>query len=282
MGDHDDDDDDDRDDRRGRAPRLTFPLPKEEILKGQVRAIGQSPVTVGVGVAAVLLAPVTLGVASLGLLAGLGWYWKRRMPELEEEVIADLVEERNAAQDKDLNRSAKTLRRYKRYDDANRLRRFIAMKRDIEEAMHACPKLDGDEVKLEHLVDTLCFEVRDELFRIADLHYALKKRRKRISSEKEASMKESIAQLDARVGEAYETLKAARANLEGLVGVEAPAKGGSETNPVLDGAIAKLREETELARRVRERIEADMAAELAPWELSESGVVADSGTALRE
>ena len=108
--------------------------------------------------------------------------------------------------------------------------------------------------------------MRDELFRIADIHYALRKRRKRLSEERVAAMRADLEALDGRVKQAYDTLLEARNNLVGLVGAHLPPDAGKQKTPALETTIAALREETRLARRVQERIEADMAAALPPWD----------------
>ena len=61
------------------------------------------------------LRPAVAAIGTLGILGGLGWFWKRRLPAVEDEVVAGLVAERNAAQDAADRELAEAAQDYRRY-----------------------------------------------------------------------------------------------------------------------------------------------------------------------
>ena len=116
---------------------------------------------------------------------------------------------------------------------------------------------------MDKLVDFLCFEVSDELERIADIRSTLKRGRMHMGAAQVASLKGCEDDLAGRVEHAHQTLSERHLNL-GTILDPLEANVLQSSNSGLDGTIAKLKEETFIAQRVRRRIEADYGAEIVP------------------
>ena len=249
------------------SERSTFPLPTKELAEELWKEVRHAPtfwIPLALPFAGAFLG--WLG-AALGLAVGAFW-WKRQWPGWLAKVQAEVIEERNEDEHEALRKQVKTLARFRCDDLADSLERFVRLKKEIERSIHRSPgELTSSKVETEKLVDALCFEVADELRRIADIRYTLKKRKKRrLSEEKVRELKASEDQLRDRVEHAHETLKEMHANLRVVLD---PVNVAPERSSALEETIAKLKEETAIARRVRERIERDNAADL----LSEMSVL---------
>ena len=85
----------------------------------------------------------------------------------------------------------------------------------------------------------------------------LRKSGAHFSPDKRLALEESQAQLQQRIDAAYSALAAMHNQLESILNPHEPMMAA---NTDLDALIARVREEAEVARRVRERIEADHLA----------------------
>ena len=246
--------------------RSTFPIPKQVLASELGKRMARMPATwlplLGIAIGG-LLGSVLGGGIILATLIASGLYWKARWPRLRASVIEDWVEEHNDDQNDALYRTVKLLDKYKCDDLADTLKRFLRLKKAIEGGLHDSGELTAEKEEMETLVDSLCFEVADELRRVSDIRYSLKKdrKRKRLSQETATSLRESEDQLMERVAHAEQTLSEMHTHLDTILNPLTPSLAAS-ANPALDETIAKLKEETTIARRVRQRIETDYAAEI--------------------
>ena len=244
--------------------RSTFPIPTKELLKEIWKEVKRDPMTwapiAGVGVGAIVGSSFGL-ILVAGALVGGGLYWKTRWPKLKAKASAEWIEEHNEDQNDYLYRHVKQLKRYKCYDLSDSLKRFIYLKKHIERGLHQSGELSPQKEEMETLVDSLCFEVSDELQRISDIRYTIKKGRKRLSKEKVSSLRASEEELGDRVDHAHQTLSEMHANLQTILDPLGEQVSES-SNPKLDDTITRLKEETFIAKRVRQRIEADYGAEI--------------------
>ncbi|MGJ8726709.1 MAG: hypothetical protein ACSHYB_19340 [Roseibacillus sp.] len=234
----------------------TFPIPKDKILIEKSKAIASSPLTwvaaVGAIVALALL-PNLYGLAiATGVIFGTAALWKKRMPQIEDGIVAALIESSNKAQTRSLKKGVEQLKDWDYEDYADQLTEILALKKQVEGTIHSqTPRTSTDE-SIESLVDTLCNEVSRDLFKMADINYTLRKKRKRLSDQQKKEMRSDQEELGERVKQATLALKEAHAQLALTTGKRIPDKGD---NPLLDQTIERLREESALAQRIRARIE---------------------------
>ena len=244
--------------------RSTFPIPSKELLKEIWKRMKRHPMTwipvAGLGGGALIGSALGFLVAAGAMLGG-GLFWKTRWPQLKAKASAKWAEEHNEDQNDNLYRHVKQLKRYKCYDLSDSLKRFIYLKKHIERGLHESGELTEQKDEMEKLVDSLCFEVSDGLVRIADMRYTLTKGRRRPGLAQVASLKGCEDDLVARVEHAHQTLAALHLNL-GTILDPLGANASPSSNSDLDGTIAKLKEETLIAQRVRRRIETDYGKEI--------------------
>lgn len=246
-------------------PKNTFPIDPGDTRSVQLRAVSRSPSSWVGAVAALgslIFLPLWVGVPCVGaILGGLAWYWRGRWGRLEEAAERHVIARSNAEQDQSLARGIKQLREWDYDDYAGTLSRILDLKQVIEAGIHRQPvRLSADE-EVEKLVDTLCAEVRADLFKMADIRYTLhrRKRRRRLSRERVRELEEALAEMGERVSRAVAVVDETRAQLSDVIG---PIETDLGANPVLDDAIARLKEETRFAKRVRERIQSTMDPDL--------------------
>lgn len=257
----------------------TFPIPREEILWRKLKKIGASPVTWGAGLAAlasVLIVP-SLGVGLLvgaGILGGAGWFWKKRLPEIEEAVVKEIIAGSNRTQDQTLSRAVTQLQKWDCEDYAKQLNGILSLKRQVEFAIHSQDPRTSIDENVESLVDTLCNEVSRDLFKMADIRYTMRKKRKRLPESVKDEMRADQRELGDRVEQAQAALKDVETQLMKLTGKTIPDQGD---NPVLDRTIKRLREEADLASRIRARIDNSFGAELESCEEEEPATTTYSG-----
>ncbi len=233
----------------------TFPVNKRALLRGKLQAVGRSPITWG-GLAVAMGAAVMLPSIPAFLLGGTALgaaiaYWKHRLPAVDAAVRAALIEDSNEDQNDALSRGIRQLRKWKCDDYADTLASFLERKKAMESALQQHSLRTPADEAVETLADTLCNEVSRDLFKMADIRYTLRKRRKRLSREQRSRMTHDQEELAARVDDALKALKDAQTHLQAQGTSQAHDPGA---NPVLDHTIDRLREEAIIAKRVRERI----------------------------
>jgi len=229
--------------------RSTFPLNEAAIARQALRSILLDPITwvplvPAVAASTIFDVPAIIALA-LGaiVIGGLGVYWRTRWSGIVQELRRKSIAEHNRAQDAILAAAADELRMQPAPDYAHRLEQFIKIKREVEQRLHEDGTVTPQKIQLEQLIDSLCFGVRDQLSALA---------------QKEANGEpvDRAAAL-ARVDAAFETLKTTVSELDTILG-PTDAPGGADAS--IEEITRRLREETEIARRVQARLRAEETA----------------------
>jgi hypothetical protein len=224
--------------------RSTFPLDEHDILRTAVRKVLGDPITW------VPLLPVVAAytifdvpgfiVAGMGgvVVGGLGLYWRVQWDGLTASLRQKMIADHNAAQNALLRDAAKKMRSAGARTEAKLLDRFIELKAQVESRLHAGGVLTQQKMQMDQLVDSLCFGVRDQLCGLAGL-----------GNSPEAIPPEKV---HSQVAAALATLEGTVGELDVILGPgEAPA---GLADGSLDEVMRRLREESEIARRVQARL----------------------------
>jgi hypothetical protein len=231
--------------------RSTFPLDEKALAR---RALGQilgDPVTwvpLLPGVAAYTLfdVPLLLALAlEAVVLVGLAFYWRGRWSGMMDTLRRNHIREHNRLQDAMLAASVNSIRAAGAVDYANRLAQFLQIKREVEQRLHEeGTTINAQKIQLERLVDSLCFGVRDELLAQVE--------KKKDQHENPADRHATMARVDA----ALATLQSTVAELDTILEPMGLA-GNGDPGESIEQLTQRLREETEIARRVQARLRAD-------------------------
>jgi hypothetical protein len=240
--------------------RSTFPLDEPAIFRSAMREILTHPITWAPFVPVVAaytvfdvpwLISAAFGAAVFVAVAG---YWRGQWRGLTDGLRHKMIDEHNRAQNVFLSAGADELRQAGSRDYAKQLEDFVTIKGQIEHRLHEDGTITGQKIQIEQLVDSLCFGVRDQLTALA----------RRENGSELADCDESLSQVSA----ALETLRSTLAELDTILG-PSDAPGGA-ANASLEEVTRRLREEAEIARRVRARLRqteiADSPAEPRPLE----------------
>jgi len=207
------------------------------------------------------IGPFLFGVLCLGVTVGVAFYWRGHHLKLENQIIAALIAESNAVQDQAL---AGTMARLKSAGYANHtetLGRFLHQKQRIEAALlQSATTSPGARQEIETLVDKLVFGVADQLTRVAELSDRLDRPAVPLTPDRQKGLEQNRREISNQIREAWETLGETWDQLGSLLAPGDGLDGIDATHSGLDSAIAKLRHEQEIARRVRERMNADFEA----------------------
>jgi len=174
------------------------------------------------------------------VLGGVGAYWRKQWSGITGKLRRESIAEHNRLQDLLLKKSADDFQPAKETSFARKLEQFRIVKRKVEARLHEDGEITAQKIQLEQLVDSLCFGVRDQLEAV------LLREQKGEEVDRETAL--------AQVEDAYRTLQATVAELDTMPG-PAVAPGGT-TNASIEEITRRLREETEIARRVQARLRA--------------------------
>ncbi len=227
--------------------RSTFPLNDAAIAREAFRQILLDPITwvpLVPAVAAYTIfgaSALIAGALELMVLGGVGAYWRRQWSGLVEVLRRKKIADHNRAQNAILGAAADELRLSGATNDAQRLEQFVEIKREVEQRLHEDGTLTVQKVQLEQLIDSLCFGVRDQLSTLAHKE----------KNDEPVDRKATLARVDA----AFETLKTTVTELDTILG-PADAPGGA-SDASIEEITRRLREETEIARRVQARLRAN-------------------------
>jgi hypothetical protein len=231
--------------------RSTFPLDEAAISRAALRQILTDPITwvplvPAVAAYTIFNLPPLLALALCGLvLAAIATYWRRHWASITEPLRRQAVTENNRAQDAILKAAADELRGARETLLAQKLDQFLGVKRQVEARLHEDGRLTPQKIQLEQLVDSLCFGVRDQL-------QALRAR----EAKGEKGDRTSVLH---QVDEAFQTLQTAVSELDAILGPDASPTGACDAS--LEEVTRRLREETEIARRVQARLRAQEPAD---------------------
>ena len=227
--------------------RSTFPLNDAAIARQALRQVLLDPITwvplvPAVAAYTIFDVPAFISLAfGAVVLGGVGAYWRKRWSGIMEELRRKKITDHNRAQNAILAAAADELRLAGSASYAQKLEEFIEIKRGVEQRLHEDGVITSQKVQLEQLIDSLCFGVRDQLSTLAQ------KEKNREPIDRKAALK--------RVDEAYETLRTTVSEIDTILG-PADAPGGASSASI-EEVTRRLREETEIARRVQARLRAE-------------------------
>ncbi len=227
--------------------RSTFPLNEAAISRQALRQILTDPITwvpLVPAVAAYTIFDVS-AVLSLGfgavVLGGVGVYWRKQWAGMTARMRREAIDEHNRLQDVLLKKSADDFQAAKENGFARKLEQFRIVKKKVEMRLHEDGEITAQKIQLEQLIDSLCFGVRDQLEGV------LGRERQGEEVDRDAAF--------AQVEEAYRTLQTTVAELDTILGPTVTP--GGATNASIEEITRRLREETEIARRVQARLRAE-------------------------
>lgn len=226
--------------------RSTFPLNESEITRkalGKVLTdpISWVPLIPAVAAYTIFDVPAALALSLCAIvLCGVGAYWRKQWSGIADGLRRQAITDHNRAQDAILKAATDEFRLAKETACAHKLEQFRAVKQKVEQRLHEDGEITAQKIQLEQLVDSLCFGVRDQLQALA-----LKER-----NGEPVDRKAVLAQVDAAFG----TLQSTVAELDIILGpTDAP---GGARNATIEEITQRLREETDIARRVQARLRA--------------------------
>ncbi len=239
----------------------TFPLDKSLIRRFRWKKILRSPVTWAVGIGVLTLGTIAgLRVPGLSFLAGVAAvglfkFWQSKNGELEADAIQEIIRTSNAQQDAELTRIVNELHAHHQDAYATCLGKFLLLKQHIEQALHAEGKLTRRAEELEVLVDRLCSAVCSQLTQIVRVNQRLPGVLTSSNPKHLEAVQNAISDAQGRIRHAYtalyETAQSVTATDPDTSRLITRANNDSV---VMDRLIEKLREENEIAQRVKERL----------------------------
>ena len=226
---------------------------------GKWRARLLSPVTWGV-VAATLAAswylryrPRLILLIIIVAVIGLAYYWRVKGKALTRRIVKQETRRNSNAQNRELCERARQLERRHAGDLAITLCRFSELKKEIDEEVHRGAELPDSAGDVNQLAEELCFGVADELDRLAHVQGRLARPALQLTEEQTGKLKAMQRDLVQRISDAYESLSETRMNLDAILRPSSLDLPQRKTQ--LADTVMKLREESEIARRVRERLD---------------------------
>lgn len=241
----------------------TFPLDEKELRSRKFSATIGHPLTWIVPLAVFLVPLVLMRGHPIGLvsglvagtvaLAGMLLYWRGRGAAVDQRVVRKLIDERHREQDRLLNESIASLRSAGHDNYASTLERFVAMKQTLTARLHADGELTAKKMELNNLVDTVCFQVRDQLDDVVKLEapYSIRTGETVTDAAKE-QMTAARRNILTQVVDAFETLEQTNENLDQILHPEIldPDQARRRAD-VLQSAIDSLQQESKVASTVK-------------------------------
>ena len=250
-----------------RVPSIfRLPIAEEEIQTQKWLARLSSPVTWAVygalGLLLYLLKPmwwISVILVAVTTLA-LWYYWRLTGSALEKRILKRVIKKSNLKQEDAMTDRLERLRKSRASDLAITLVKFVELKREIEQEIASgddVPEAAGD---VEAMVDALCFGVADELDDLAQVQGRLARPDLQIAEAQKSELENHQRELVSGISQAYKTLRETRYNLDAILhptSLDLPKR-----EKELGDVVLRLKEETEIAKRVRQRLDqASMKAE---------------------
>jgi hypothetical protein len=241
--------------------RPTFPLDKQLIQRYRWKNWLRSPLTwgtlaVALGAAVVARIPLPGMAVLLGTaIGGLTAYWKSQTAKLDAEAVSAIIKASNEQQDIELQRIMDELRADGHHQYSVCLGKFLLLKQHIEEYLHEDGALTKRKQQIEVLVDGMCHAICDQLTRLTRLHNQLSSVLTSGNPEKLAQLRNEIDDSHKLVMDGYSAIYSTAENLGAMLqpGVTTTSREEQESQ-VMDRLIEQLQEETEVAKRVHERL----------------------------
>ncbi|MDA7525570.1 hypothetical protein N8525_00255 [Verrucomicrobiales bacterium] len=246
--------------------KFRFPIAEEEIQTRKWLARLSSPVTWAVygalGLLLYILKPlwwISLILVAVTTLA-LWYYWRLTGKALGRRILKQVIKESNLKQEDAMSQRLKRLRKSRASDLAITLGKFAELKREIEEEISGGDDVPVSAADVEAIVDALCFGVADELDALAQVQGRLARPDLQITDEQKSELEDHQRELVSGISQAYKTLRETRYNLDAILhptSLDLPKR-----DQELGDVVLRLKEETEIAKRVRQRLDqASMKAE---------------------
>ena len=190
----------------------------------------------------------------------LWYYWRLTGKALGRRILKQVIKESNLKQEDAMSQRLKRLRKSRASDLAITLGKFAELKREIEEEISGGDDVPVSAADVEAIVDALCFGVADELDALAQVQGRLARPDLQITDEQKSELEDHQRELVSGISQAYKTLRETRYNLDAILhptSLDLPKR-----DQELGDVVLRLKEETEIAKRVRQRLDqASMKAE---------------------
>ena len=243
-----------------RAPsNYRLPIAEEEILRRKWIARLSSPTTWAVyaalGLVLYFLKPAWWIIAMLVVATTLAlwWYWRVTGAALEKRILKNVITKSNLQQEDAMTQRLEGLRKRRADDLAITLGKFAELKHEIEQEVTKSAEIPEAASDVEAMVDELCFGVADQLDDLAQVQGRLARPELQISDDQKISLEDLQRELVTSISQAYTTLKETRYNLDAILHpntLDLPKRSAQ-----LGDVVVRLKEETEIAKRVRHRLD---------------------------
>lgn len=239
--------------------KYRLPIAEEEIQTRKWLARLSSPVTWAVYAALALLLFLLKPdwwisvLLVLGTTLALWYYWRLTGAALEKRILKRVITKSNLKQEDAMTERVERLRKSRASDLAITLGKFAQLKREIEQEITKGEDVPATAGDVEAIVDALCFGVADELDDLAQVQGRLARPDLQISEEQQRELEDHQRDLVTGISQAYQTLRETRYNLDAILhptSLDLPKR-----DQALGDVVLRLKEETEIAKRVRQRLD---------------------------
>ena len=230
----------------------TFPLDAAEIRKLKRQLIWRSPRLLAMRTFA-NLAGVLLPRSDFA--SDMKASWTESDDELTARVVQGLIARSNAGQDEKIRQLMRNLNGVGKWQYAISLGKILMLKQHIESDLHRDSRLTERKKEIEILVDSLCQEVCQEIYEIANLNDQLSEILVSGEQSRLDELTERVSKGHSRIMQSYSTLAGTANKLTVVLepGTERPDAAQRKTSE-LDRLIEVLREENEVAQAVDRRM----------------------------
>ena len=243
---------------RRSSSKYRLAIAEEEILQKKWLARLSSPVTWSVYAVLVLailvIKPVWWVAVLLALVTTLGlwYYWRLTGAALEKRILKRVIANSNLKQEDEMSRRMRSLQENRAGDLAITLGKFVEMKKEIEAEITRGEDVPTAAAQVETMIDELCFGVADQLEDLAQVQGRLARPDLQLVKGKRDELKDSQRDLVTTISQAYKTLTNTRYNIDAILHplkLDVPKRDAE-----LDSVVDRLREENEIAKRIRNRL----------------------------
>jgi len=181
--------------------------------------------------------------------------WNEMEEELTARVVRQLVNESNVSQDEEIRKLMRNLNGVGKWQYAISLGKILLLKQRIESDLHRGSKLTERKKEVEILVDSMCNEVCQEIFDIAQLNDQLSEILTSGDQGRLDELTDRVSTGHTRIMRAYATLSGTSEKLTDVLepGTERPDVTQRKKSE-LDRLIEVLREENEVSQAVQQRM----------------------------
>ena len=234
----------------------TFPLDATKIRKLKREAIWRSPRKLAIRA----LANVSrMLIPTSDFSTDMRDAWSEIDDELTARVMQDMIQESNVGQDEEIRKLMRNLNGVGKWQYAISLSKILLLKQHIESDLHRSGHLNERKKEIEILVDSLCQEVCQEIYEIANISDNLAKILTSGDEERLTEMSGRVSRGHLRIMKSYATLSGTAGKLTAALepGTERPDSSARQISE-LDRLINVLREENEVAEVVDQRIREEL------------------------